>query len=92
MSILLMALSSYSWSKENNVDDYHGVNTMTSSVSLLAAVVLVVVSEVMLFISILWSVVLSLVAHSIYTPRQLVALMHYMHHSTSLWTSTTSYG
>jgi len=67
MSILLMALSSYSWSKENNVDDYHGVNTMTSSVSLLAAVVLVVVSEVMLFISILWSVVLSLVAHSIYT-------------------------
>jgi len=42
------------------------VNTLTSSVSLLASVVLVVVSEAMLFISILWSVVLSLVAHSIY--------------------------
>ena len=43
---------------------------MTCSVSILAAVVLVVVSEVMLFISILWSVVLVLVAHSIYTTAE----------------------
>jgi len=40
---------------------------MTSSVSLLASMVLVVISEAMLFLSILWSVVLSLVAHSIYS-------------------------
>ena len=52
------------------MDDANGVNTMTCSVSILAAVVLVVVSEVMLFISILWSVVLVLVAHSIYTTAE----------------------
>jgi len=66
VGLLLLVASSYSWSKENHVDDANGVNTMTSSVSLLASVVLVVVSEVMLFVSILWSVILSLVAHSIY--------------------------
>ena len=36
-----------------------------SSVSLLAYIGLVVVSGVMLFVSVLWSIVLSLVAHSI---------------------------
>ena len=39
---------------------------MTSSLSVLSAVALIVLSEAMLFISILWSVVLHLVAQTIY--------------------------
>ena len=39
---------------------------MTTSTALLVSTVLVVVSEVMLFVSILWSVVLVLVSHSIH--------------------------
>ena len=64
--LLLVAASCYAWTKENHHDEYSGVSTVTSSLSVLVSVVLVVVSEVMLFISILWSVVLCLVAHSIY--------------------------
>ncbi len=67
MVLLLVVASGFSWAKENHQDDYRGVNTMTSSISLLASMVLVVISEAMLFISILWSVVLSLVAHSMYS-------------------------
>ena len=70
--ILLVASSCFSWVKENHQDEYRGVNTMTSSISLLASMVLVVISEAMLFISILWSVVLSLVAHSIYSSNSLL--------------------
>lgn len=43
------------------------MSTTTNSIGLMVSVVLVVVSEVMLFVSILWSVVLFLVAHSVYT-------------------------
>jgi len=57
----------YSWSKENYQDDSAGVSTTTNSVGLMVSVVLVVVSEVMLFVSILWSVVLFLVTHTVYS-------------------------
>lgn len=51
--LLLVVASSYSWYKDNHQDEYAGVNTVTPSISLLASVVLVVISEVMLFIAIL---------------------------------------
>ena len=67
MIIGVLVGACYSWSKENHADDVAGVSTTTNSVALMVSVVLVVVSEVMLFISILWSVVLFLVSHTVYT-------------------------
>ena len=62
--LVLLSVSTYAWSKDNSQDEYAGVQTLTAGVCILASVVLVIVSEAMLFISILWSVVLALVAHS----------------------------
>ena len=73
--VILLTSSCYAWYKDNHQDEYSGVSTLTPSISLLAAVILVVVSEAMLFISILWSVVLSLVAHSIYTDTRPIACL-----------------
>lgn len=48
------------------MDEHNGVLTCTASVSVLASVVLLVLSEAALFVSFLWTVVLQLVAHSAY--------------------------
>ena len=50
------------------MDEHNGVLTCTASVSVLASVVLLVLSEAALFVSFLWTVVLQLVAHSAYIP------------------------
>ena len=56
-SSLLSLLASYValalWSKDNNNDHRHGVSNNTASISLVVSVVLVVVSEVALFVSVL---------------------------------------
>nr|QHQ98640.1 cytochrome c oxidase subunit 3 [Lacrimia lanifica] len=74
--VILLVQSCYAWSKENSQDDAMGVNTTTPSITLLVSTVLVVVSEVMLFISILWSVVLVLVAHSIHQTGGVGVMVH----------------
>nr|ATQ37457.1 cytochrome c oxidase subunit 3 [Diplonema ambulator] len=64
--VLVVAVGALSWAKENHYDEHSGVLTTNSAVSVLAAVVLVVLSEAALFVSILWALILVLVAHSIY--------------------------
>ena len=63
----MLVWSVLSWIKDDHQDDYAGVNTLTSSSGLMASVVLVIVSEVMLFVAVLWSVLLALLTHAIYT-------------------------
>ena len=51
--LLLLAVSVYTWSKDNTQDEYAGVQTLTPGICIMASVVLVILSEVMLFLSIL---------------------------------------
>ncbi|MCP3679526.1 MAG: hypothetical protein GY782_04385 [Gammaproteobacteria bacterium] len=64
--VLCLLAAVYAWQKDNHYDEHSGVLTSNSSVGLLAAVVLVVMSEVMLFLCMLWATVLVLTAHSAY--------------------------
>ncbi len=53
-TILLSVLGAvYSWHKDNHYEEHSGVLTSNSSVGLLAAVLLLVISEVLLFICLL---------------------------------------
>eukprot|EP01012_Entosiphon_sulcatum_P016747 TRINITY_DN21636_c0_g1_i1.p1 TRINITY_DN21636_c0_g1~~TRINITY_DN21636_c0_g1_i1.p1 ORF type:complete len:193 (-),score=11.35 TRINITY_DN21636_c0_g1_i1:37-615(-) len=56
------------------MDEHGGVLTCNSAVGLLAGVVLLVLSEVALFVSVIWALVLVLVAHSSYTTAGLLPL------------------
>ena len=65
--LLLVSMCAAAWCKDNHMDEHSGVLTTNSGVGLLAGVVLLVLSEVALFVSILWALVLLLVAHSAYS-------------------------
>ena len=65
--VYIVGASSYAWYKDNHQDSYGGVDTLLNMVCTVVSISLVVVSEVSLFISILWSVVLTLVADTIHT-------------------------
>lgn len=89
-AVLLLIVGSFLWAKENHYDEHNGVHTTNSSIAILAAVVLVVVSEAALFISILWALVLVLVSHSVYIKEHITYLQYILY--TEYLVSPVAYG
>ena len=73
--IMALCVSAAAWYHDNHADEQRGTTCTSCSSAVLLAVVLAVLSEVALFISVLWTAAILLLAHSAYC-TQLCTVTH----------------
>nr|ATQ37471.1 cytochrome c oxidase subunit 3 [Diplonema sp. ATCC 50224] len=63
-STITLVIGALGWIHENSHDDSTGVHTYSASLSLMSAIALLIISEALLFVTVLWVVILHLVTTS----------------------------